>query len=129
MSTSFSEEMKRTTVLKSVILTMPAREIVLLARQFFAEQGYRALPAATPNNVMIRGGREGLLPSVIGEIAIQEKQTVKGKSSVVSLSGYGERLGPHIMAFYELLRAERQRRRGGAGSTSTEQAEDDGAEQ
>ncbi len=125
-----SDEMKRTTVLKSVILPLPPREIVALGRAYFTEQGYRALPASTPNNLMIRGGREGVLPSVIGEVAVQEKQTVRGRTSVVSLSGYGERLGQHILAFYELLRAERQKARAAqAPPAPSDQAADDAADE
>jgi hypothetical protein len=112
--------MKRTTVLKTVILPLTPRAILDMARQYFKAQGYRALPAATPNNLMIRGGREGNLPSVIGEVAVQEKRTVKGRSSVVSLSGYGEQLGQHIGHFYDQLRAERQRLR-----TSTDHQADE----
>jgi hypothetical protein len=109
MDPSLSEEMKRTTVLKTVILPLPPRDIIALGRQYFSDQGYRALPASTPNNLMVRGGREGNLPSVIGEIAVQTKQTARGRTSVVSLSGYGERLSQHVEAFYQVLRAERQR--------------------
>lgn len=129
---SLAAEMKRTTVLKSVILPLPPREIIALGRAYFSEQGYRALPAGTPNNLMIRGGREGALPSVIGEVAVQEKQTVKGRTSVVSLSGYGERLGRHVLAFYELLRAERQKTRAAAPPAQPpagDQPDDDGDEE
>jgi hypothetical protein len=111
---SAADEMKRTTVLKTVVLPLPAREIVALGRSYFAEHGYRALPAGSANRLMVRGGREGGLPSVIGEVSVQEKQSVKGRTSVVSLSAYGEGLGPRMTAFYDLLRAERQRARGGA---------------
>lgn len=113
---TLSEELKRTTILKSVVLPLPAREIIALGRRYFGERGYRALPASTPNNLMIRGGREGSLPSVIGELAVQERQTVRGRTSLVSLSGYGERLGQHMLAFYEVLRAERQRARAAPGA-------------
>jgi hypothetical protein len=113
MSAPLADEMKRTTVLRSVVLPLPPREILALGKRYFVEQGYRALPAGTPNALMVRGGREGALPSVIGEISVQEKQSPRGRTSVVSLSAYGERLGPHMTAFYEVLRAERQRVRAG----------------
>lgn len=125
-----AQEMKRTTVLKTVILPLPPREIIALGRRFFSEQGYRALPAGTPNSLMIRGGREGGLPSVIGEVSVQEKQGVRGRTSVVNLSGYGERLGRQMLAFYDLLRAERQRLRAAAGpaeSTAPDGTEDEAA--
>ncbi|MCC6627358.1 MAG: hypothetical protein IT340_08145 [Chloroflexi bacterium] len=109
-----SAEMKRTTVLKTVILPLPPREIVGLGRRFFTEHGYRALPASSPNNLLIRGGREGVLPSVIGEIEVREKQGVRGRTSVVNLSGYGEGLSRQMLAFYAVLRAERQKARDAA---------------
>lgn len=111
MEPSISDEMKRTTVLKTVVLPVSPREVIALGRRFFTEHGYRALPASTPNNLMVRGSREGGLPSVIGEIEVREKQSVKGRTSVVSLSAYGERLGQTMLGFYDVLRAERQRAR------------------
>lgn len=111
-----SAEMKRTTVLKTVILPLPPREIIGLGRRFFTEHGYRALPASSPNNLLIRGGREGVLPSVIGEIEVREKQGVRGRTSVVSLSGYGEGLSRQMLAFYAVLRAERQKARDAAAA-------------
>jgi hypothetical protein len=119
--------MQRTTILKSVILPLPPREILALGRQFFSERGYRALPASTPNNLMVRGGREGALPSVIGEIAVQQKQTTRGRTSVVSLSAYGEQLSQHMLGFFELLRAERQKARAASqsGQSANEEIRDD----
>jgi hypothetical protein len=125
MSTPLAEEMKRTTVLRSVVLALPPRDILALGKRFFVEHGYRALPAGTPNALMVRGGREGVLPSVIGEISVLEKQTVRGRTSVVNLSAYGERLGPCMNAFYDLLRAERQRTRAG-GVAADETMADEG---
>jgi hypothetical protein len=121
---TIAAEMRRTTVLKTVVLPLRAREIVALSQEFFREHGYRALPASSPNQVMVRGGREGLLPSVIGEVSVQEKQTVKGRTSVVSLSGYGERLGPQMIAFFDLLRAERQRVRAAVTASATDSADE-----
>ena len=82
---SAADEMKRTTVLKTVVLPLPAREIVALGRSYFTEHGYRALPSGSANSLMVRGGREGGLPSVIGEVSVQEKQSVKGRTSVVRI--------------------------------------------
>jgi hypothetical protein len=120
-----SSEMKRTTVLKTVILPVPPREIIALGRRYFSEAGYRALPASSPNNLMVRGGREGLLPSVIGEIEVREKQGVRGRTSVVNLSGYGEQLSRQILGFYDLLRAERQRARAGLPDSEDVEAVDE----
>src|SRR4051812_4812658 len=118
--------MKRTTVLKTVILPLPPREIIALGRRYFTEAGYRAMPASTPNNLMVRGGREGVLPSVIGEIEVREKHGTRGRTSTVNLSGYGENLGPRMLGFYDLLRTERQRVR--AAAASAHDAEDAGDE-
>ena len=99
-----AREMERTTFVKKVITDLPAREVLERAQGYFKEQGYRARPSGMPNTVQVRGGAEGALPSVVGEIGV--RTTNRGRT-IVSFSGYGERLGQHLREFHDLMRALR----------------------
>jgi hypothetical protein len=99
-----AREMERTTFVKKVITDVPAREVLERAQEYFREQGYRARPSGTPNTVQVRGGAEGGLPSVVGEIGV--RTTNRGRT-IVSFSGYGERLSQQLREFHDLMRALR----------------------
>ncbi len=99
-----AREMERTTYVKKVITDTPAKEVLLQAQDFFKESGYRATKGGTPNTVRLMGRAEGALPAVIGEIGV--RTTNKGRT-IVSLSGYGERLQAQLRAFHDRLRAAR----------------------
>jgi hypothetical protein len=99
-----AREMERTTFVKKVITDVPAREVLERAQEYFKERGYRARPSGTPNTVQVRGGAEGTLPSVIGEIGV--RTTNRGRT-IVSFSGYGERLSQQLREFHDLMRAMR----------------------
>lgn len=99
-----AREMERTTFVKKVITDVPAREVLLQAQAFFIEHGYRASPGGRPDTLRLMGRSEGLLPAVIGEIGV--RTTNRGRT-IVSFSGYGERLSEHLKAFHELMRAAR----------------------
>ena len=71
----------------------------------FKEQGYRAGPGGMPNTVRLMGRAEGGLPSVIGEVGV--RTTNRGRT-IVSLSGYGERLGERLREFDARMRAARR---------------------
>lgn len=101
-----TREMERTTFVKKVITDLPPREVLDQARRYFQERGYRARPSGTPNTMQIRGGAEGALPSVTGEIGV--RTTNKGRT-IVALSGYGERLREALQEFHDLMRAARVR--------------------
>src|SRR5436305_13549376 len=90
---AMAREMERTTFVKKVITDMPAKEVLAAAQAFFKEQGYRAGPGGMPNTVRLMGRAEGGLPSVIGEVGV--RTTNRGRT-IVSLSGYGERLGERL---------------------------------
>ncbi len=99
-----TREMERTTYVRKVITDLPAREVLAQAQAFFKEQGYRAGPSGTPNTVRVMGRAEGLLPSVLGEIGV--RTTSKGRT-IVTLSGYGERLSERLQEFHGRMRAAR----------------------
>ena len=99
-----AREMERTTFVKKVITDVPAREVLERAQEHFKERGYRARPSGMPNTVQVRGGAEGGLPSVIGEIGV--RTTNRGRT-IVSFSGYGERLSQQLREFHDLMRALR----------------------
>ena len=100
-----AREMERTTFVKKVITDVPAPEVLERAQEYFKERGYRARPSGTPNTVQVRGGAEGGLPSVTGEIGV--RTTNRGRT-IVSFSGYGERLSRHLREFHDLMRAMRK---------------------
>jgi hypothetical protein len=99
-----AREMERTTYVKKVITDVPAKDVLVQAQDFFKEGGYRATKGGTPNTVRLQGRTEGVLPAVIGEIGV--RTTNKGRT-IVSLSGYGERLQTRLAEFYDLMRAAR----------------------
>lgn len=99
-----AREMERTTFVKKVITDLPGKEVLERAQEFFRAQGYRATKGGLPNTVRLQGRAEGVLPAVIGEIGV--RTTNRGRT-IVSLSGYGERLREHLLAFHDQMRAAR----------------------
>ena len=97
-------EMERTTFVRKVLTDIPAPQVLERAQEFFREQGYRATKGGQPNTARIQGRAEGALPAVIGEISV--RTTNRGRT-IVSLSGYGERLQTQLLAFHDLMRAAR----------------------
>ena len=99
-----AREMERTTFVRKVLTDMPAPQVLERAQEFFREQGYRATRGGQPNTVRLQGRAEGALPAVIGEIGV--RTTNRGRT-IVSLSGYGERLQGQLLAFHDAMRAAR----------------------
>ncbi len=97
-------EMERTTFVRKVLTDIPGATVLERAQEFFREQGYRATRGGQPNTVRIQGRAEGVLPAVIGEIGV--RTTNRGRT-IVSLSGYGERLQTQLLAFHDAMRAAR----------------------
>jgi hypothetical protein len=99
-----AQEMERTTYVKKVITDLAAKEVLVQAQDFFKEHDYRATKGGTPNTVRLMGRAEGTLPAVIGEIGV--RTTNKGRT-IVTLSGYGERLQERLREFHDRMRAAR----------------------
>jgi hypothetical protein len=106
VSSPFTEEMQRTAVQRKVIVKAPPSEALQYATTFLEERGYRAGPGARPNRIFALGGREGALPRVTAEIAAQGN-VGKAKTTLVTISGFGERLGPVLLELVAALRASR----------------------
>ncbi len=99
-----AREMERTTFVRKVLTDIPGPTVLERAQEFFREQGYRATKGGQPNTVRLQGRAEGALPAVIGEIGV--RTTARGRT-IVSLSGYGERLQGQLLAFHDEMRAAR----------------------
>lgn len=99
-----AREMERTTFVRKVLTDIPGPKVLERAQEFFREQGYRATKGGQPNTVRLQGRAEGALPAVIGEIGV--RTTNRGRT-IVSLSGYGERLQTQLLAFHDEMRAAR----------------------
>ncbi len=101
-------EMMRTAYQKKAVSRLPASEVLDLAIVFFAERGYRAGKTGRPNQVFVMGKREGSLPRVTGELSARADVGRPGVT-LVTMDGFGERLGPAMEAFYQELRSRRKR--------------------
>lgn len=109
---SFSEEMKRTAFQKKAVLKIPPDVALQYATTFLLERGYRAGPAARPNQIFVLGKAEGSLPRVTGEIRAQANVGKPG-TTLITLDGFGERLGPTLRELLAALRAESKARAAG----------------
>jgi hypothetical protein len=100
-------EMERTAFQRKAVSRRPARETLDDAIEFFKERGYRAGLSARPNQIYIMGGREGKIPRVNGDIRAQEN-VGKGKVTMLTLNGFGERLSKVMAEYVEHLRTQRK---------------------
>lgn len=107
--------MKRTAFQKKVVSRMSAVDVLDLAIAFFKERGYRSGKTGRPNHVFIMGQGEGILPRVTGEISARADVGRPGVT-LVTLDGFGEKLGPTMQSFTEELR--RRRKQATSGPTS-----------
>ena len=102
---AINAEMKRTAFLKKAVVKLSPADALAFASAFLKERGYRSGPSARPSHVFVLGGREGNAPSVTAEIAAQGN-VGKSKATMVTISGFGERLGPVLGELIAALRAE-----------------------
>ena len=100
-------EMERTAYQKKAVSRLPAAEVLDLAISWFREKGYRSDRTGRPNQVFIMGGREGSLPRVTGEIQARADVGRPGVT-LVTMDGFGERLGTELEAFHQHLRQLRR---------------------
>lgn len=103
-------ELERTSFQRKVVSYLDLPETATQAIEFFTERGYKAGRTGRPNQVFVRGRRDGILPVVHAELLIQ---TNVGKSNVtmVTISGAGEKLSGALGEYADFLRAEGRRQR------------------
>ena len=99
-------EMRRTAYQKKAVSRMSAAKTLDYAINFFKERGYRAGRTGRPNQAFIMGGKEGLLPRVTGEIKVQT-DVGKGKVTMVTMDGAGEKLSAVMAEFHQSLIAKK----------------------
>lgn len=109
MVSQLKEEMQRTAFQKKAVLKLPPTEALHLATTFLSEHGYRAGPAARPNQLFILGKAEGGLPRVTGEIRAQANVGKPG-TTLITVDGFGQLLGPCLKELLAALRAESKSR-------------------
>lgn len=98
-----NQEMQRTAFQKKAVSKLAPDVVLDLAVELLKAEGYRAGRTGRPNQVFVLGGREGSLPRVTGEISARGNVGKPG-TTLVTIDGFGERLGPALRAFYTELR-------------------------
>lgn len=106
-------EMNRTAFQKKAVSRLPASEVLDLAIDFFRERGYRSGETGRPGQIFVMGGREGVLPRVTGEVSARSDVGRPGVT-LVTIDGFGERLGAAMSAFHRELRSRRRADRDGS---------------
>jgi hypothetical protein len=100
-------EMERTAFLRKAVTRKPVDEALDDAIAFFKARGYRSGRTGRPRQIFIMGGREGILPRVTAEILAQAN-VGKAKTTLLTISGFGEELSRHLQAYTDHLRAQRR---------------------
>ena len=98
-------ELKRTAFQRKIVGYAGLQETADHAIEFFKERGYRAGRTGRPNQVYVRGGREGLLPAVHAELLIQVN-VGRGNVTMISVSGAGEKLSAVLQEYADELREQ-----------------------
>lgn len=101
-----NEEIKRTAYQKKVVTKLPVNDVLAEAAVFFRERGYKSGPTGRPGHVFVLGRAEGALPRVTAEIAARTDVGKPG-TTLVTIDGAGERLGPQLAEFATYLRSRR----------------------
>lgn len=110
-------EMNRTVFQRKAVSRMPAAEVLDMAIAFFEDRGYRSGKTGRPGQIFVMGGREGVLPRVTGEISARSDVGRPGVT-LVTIDGFGERLGETMKAFHQELRSLRRAARDGPPTSS-----------
>ena len=104
---AITAEMERTAFQRKAVSRLPVDAALDDAIAFFVARGYRAGRSARRNQVYIMGGREGNLPRVTGEIRAQGN-VGKTKTTLLTISGFGEQLSTHLRDYADHLRRQRR---------------------
>jgi len=103
-------EMARTAFQRKAVSRRPPKEALDDAVAFFQARGYRAGRTGRPNQIFVMGGREGIIPRVNAEILAQG-DVGRAKTTMLTISGFGERLQAALQDYVNHLRDERRRAR------------------
>ena len=106
-------EMARTAFQRKAVSHRTPKEALDDAIAFFQARGYRAGRTGRPNQIFVMGGREGILPRVNAEILAQG-DVGRAKTTMLTISGFGERLQTVLQEYVDALRDERRRARSDA---------------
>jgi hypothetical protein len=98
-------EMTRTAFQRKAVSRDSAEAVLDDAIAFFSERGYRSGRTGRPNQVFVMGAREGVLPRVTAEILVQPN-VGKARTTMVTISGFGETLSQHLADYANHLRAQ-----------------------
>lgn len=104
---TMAQEMQRTAFLKKAVSAKPVNDTLDDAIAYFKEHGYRSGRTGRPNQIFVMGGREGALPRVNAEILAQGN-VGKGKTTMLTISGFGERLGEVLRSYITYLNEQRR---------------------
>lgn len=100
-------EMNRTAFQRKAVSHLPASDVLTMATAFFKARGYRSGKTGRPGQVFVMGGREGILPRVTGEISARSDVGRPGVT-LVTIDGFGEKLGAVMGDFHQELRNRRK---------------------
>ena len=103
-------ELERTAFQRKAVSYLDLDQTANQAIEFFIERGYKAGRTGRPNQVFVRGRREGLLPAVHAELLIQTN-VGQGNVTMVTISGAGEQLSKALEAYADYLREEGRKHR------------------
>ncbi|HRA47116.1 MAG TPA: hypothetical protein PK819_03500 [Thermomicrobiales bacterium] len=98
-------EMQRTAFQKKAVVKLTPIETLAFCKAYLNERGYKAGPAARPGQIFVLGKSEGIIPRVTGEIAARAN-VGKAGTTLVTVDGFGELLGPALRELLVALRAE-----------------------
>ncbi len=104
-------EMARTSFQRKVVSRDEFQDAMADAIEFFQAAGYKSGRTGRPNQVYVRGGREGILPRVNAELLFQAN-VGKGKVTMISVSGAGEQLSQTLSDYAAHVRERAKRLRG-----------------
>ena len=103
-------ELERTAFQRKAVSYLDLDNTADQAIEFFTERGYKAGRTGRPNQVFVRGRREGLLPVVHAELLIQTN-VGQGNVTMVTISGAGEKLSKALEAYATYMREEGRKHR------------------
>lgn len=109
LRSAITAEMTRTAFQKKAVSRTPINETLDDAVAFFKEHGYRSGRTGRPNQIFVMGGREGILPRVNAEILAQGN-VGKAKVTMLTISGFGPKLGEVLQDYTVHLREKRKSR-------------------